>query len=39
LREAKEQSRGLEIREKSKVLRSILGAVADRKNYCLRSRK
>jgi len=39
LSEAKEQSKGLEIREKSKVLHSMLDAVADRKHYCLRLRK
>ncbi len=39
LSEAKERSRGLEVREKSKVLRSILDAVAEQKGYCLSLRK
>ena len=37
--EAKKQSNGLEIREKSQVLHSIIAAVAARKNYCLKLRK
>ncbi len=39
LRKAKEESKGLEIREKSKVLHSLIDEVANRKNYYLKLRK
>ncbi len=39
LREAKKKSNGLDIKEKSKVLRSMLDTVAKRKNYRLKLRK
>ena len=39
LSEAKEKSKELEIREKSKVLHSLIDQLAERKNYCLKLRK
>lgn len=39
LNEAREQSKGLEIKGKSKVLHTFLDTVAERKNYCLKLRK
>ena len=39
LSEAKEESKGLGIKEKSKVLHSLLDTVAKRKNYFLKLRK
>ena len=39
LGEAKEQSNGFGIREKSKILHSLLDSVADKKNYFLKLRK
>ncbi len=39
LRKAKEESKGLEIKEKSKVLHSLINEVAKRKNYYLKLRK
>ena len=39
LRKAKEESKGLEIKEKSKVLHSLVDEVAKRKNYYLKLRK
>lgn len=39
LAEAKEKSKDLDIKEKSKILHSLLDAVAKRKNYFLKSRK
>ncbi len=39
LSEAKEQSRDLDIKDKSKVLHSLLDSVANRKNYLLKLRK
>ncbi len=39
LKEAKEKSRGLEIKEKSKVLHSLIDTVARRKNHFLKLRK
>lgn len=39
LNKAKEETKSSDAREKSKILRSILEAVAQRKNYCLELRK
>jgi hypothetical protein len=39
LHQAQEQSKGLDIREKSKVLHQILNKIAEEKNYCLKLRK
>lgn len=39
LRKAKEESKGLEIKERSKVLHSLIDTVAERKNYSLKLRK
>ncbi len=39
LRTAKEETKGLEIKEKSKVLHSLIDEVAKRKNYYLKLRK
>jgi len=39
LREARKRSKGLEIKEKSRILHSILDAAAARKNYFLKLRK
>ena len=39
LRKAKEESKGLEIKERSKVLHSLVDEVAKRKNYYLKLRK
>ena len=39
LGKAKEESKGLEIKEKSKVLHSLVDKVAERKNYSLKLRK
>ncbi|MCW3996980.1 MAG: hypothetical protein NWF10_00185 [Candidatus Bathyarchaeota archaeon] len=37
--EAKDKSEGLDVKSKSKILRSILDEVAEKKNYCLKLRK
>jgi len=39
LHEAKEQSEGLGIKERAKVLHKILDTIAERKNYYLKLRK
>lgn len=39
LTKAKKDSIGLEIKGKSKIIHSILGEIAERKNYCLKLRK
>lgn len=39
LRTARRQSRGMEVREKSKVLHSLLDTIAERMDYSLRLRK
>jgi len=39
LTEAQNQSKGLDIREKSKILHQILNKIAKEKNYCLKLRK
>ena len=39
LAEARKESSGLDTREKSKIMHSVLDAVADRKNYSLKLRK
>ena len=39
LDKAKKESKGLEIKEKSKVLHSLIDTVAERKNYSLKLRK
>jgi hypothetical protein len=39
LNKARKDSIGLDIKERSKVLHSILNAFAERNNYCLKLRK
>jgi hypothetical protein len=39
LNQAKKESNGLEIKDKSKILHSILDEIAEKKGYCLKLRK